>query len=152
MFGRSRPAVVSAPSPCIASMRCTAGHRSTITVEPAPARSSICRRRCATVCSAASNPGETNPFPQDYNQAIKQAQDATLAALADGAELIEVEFPTASLSSVSGDAEGANEMNFSLRFLRQFLRGSLEQRAATTRVFFPDDKELKLAREGAGAC
>ena len=46
------------------------------------------------------------PFPADYNEAMRQAQQATLAALADGAELVEVEFPTASLVSVAGDAEG----------------------------------------------
>lgn len=47
------------------------------------------------------------PFPADYNQAVRQAQGAVQAALADGATLIEVEFPTASLAAVAGDAEGA---------------------------------------------
>jgi hypothetical protein len=46
------------------------------------------------------------PFPADYNQAVRQAQAATQAALADGARLVEVEFPTASLTAVAGDAEG----------------------------------------------
>jgi hypothetical protein len=46
----------------------------------------------------------------DYNEAIRQAQDSVKAALADGATLLEVEFPTASLASVPGDEEGANEM------------------------------------------
>ena len=46
------------------------------------------------------------PFPQDYNQAVRQAQAAVQAALADGATLLEVEFPTASIASVAGDAEG----------------------------------------------
>ena len=49
-------------------------------------------------------------FPMDYNEAIRQAQDSVKAALADGATLLEVEFPTASLASVPGDEEGANEM------------------------------------------
>lgn len=47
------------------------------------------------------------PFPSDYNAAVRQAQAAVQAALADGATLIEVEFPTASLAAVAGDAEGA---------------------------------------------
>lgn len=46
------------------------------------------------------------PFPGDYNQAVRQAQGAAAAALADGASLVEVEFPTASLVAVAGDAEG----------------------------------------------
>jgi hypothetical protein len=51
-------------------------------------------------------PALQQPFPQDYNQAVRQAQAAVQAALADGATLLEVEFPTASLASVAGDAEG----------------------------------------------
>lgn len=47
------------------------------------------------------------PFPADYNEAVRQAQVAAQAALADGAKLVEVEFPTASLAAVAGDAEGA---------------------------------------------
>lgn len=45
-------------------------------------------------------------FPADYNQAVRQAQAAAWAALEDGASLVEVEFPTASLIAVAGDAEG----------------------------------------------
>jgi hypothetical protein len=87
------------------------------------------------------------PFPRDFPEAIRQAQAATLAALADGATLIEVEFPAAGLAAVAGDAEGANEMTYSQRHLAQFLR-AFDRRAATTRVFFPDISELKNAREG----
>ena len=62
------------------------------------------------------------PFPDDFPLAIKQAQQAALAALADGAQIIEVEFPSASVNSVAGDAEGANEMTYSMQHLRQFCR------------------------------
>lgn len=41
-------------------------------------------------------------FPQSYEDAIKQAQEAVSTALKDGCKLIEVEFPAASLSSVPG--------------------------------------------------
>ncbi len=41
-------------------------------------------------------------FPTDYPTAVRQAQNATLAAIADGHKLIEVEFPTSSLQGVSG--------------------------------------------------
>ena len=41
-------------------------------------------------------------FPTDYSTAVRQAQNATLAAIADGHKLIEVEFPTSSLQGVSG--------------------------------------------------
>jgi hypothetical protein len=46
------------------------------------------------------------PFPADYNQAVRQAQASVTAALADGANLVEVEFPTTSLIAVAGDGEG----------------------------------------------
>ncbi len=46
-------------------------------------------------------------FPSDFTEAIRQAQDATAAALADGHTLLEIDFPSAGLGSVSGDAEGA---------------------------------------------
>ena len=41
----------------------------------------------------------------------------------------------------AGDAEGANEMTYSMGFLRQFCR-SFQQSAAATRIFFPD-KQVK---------
>lgn len=41
-------------------------------------------------------------FPRDYPEAISQAQAATKAALDDGNRLVEIEFPTAGLTSVSG--------------------------------------------------
>lgn len=34
---------------------------------------------------------------------------------------------------------GANEMTYSLQYLRQFMR-AWQQEAATTRIFFPDQK------------
>ena len=40
-------------------------------------------------------------------------------------------------SLTAGDAEGANEMTYSMGFLRQFCR-SFQQNAAATRIFFPD--------------
>ena len=47
------------------------------------------------------------PFPHSYDGAIRQAQDAVKAAIADGHKLIEVDFPTGgSLVGVSGESEG----------------------------------------------
>ncbi|KAK9814690.1 hypothetical protein WJX72_009846 [[Myrmecia] bisecta] len=94
---------------------------------------------------------ETSPqlqrFPEAYPQAIRQAQVAVTAALADGCKLLEVEFPTASLASVPGDAEGANEMTLSMGFLRQFCR-IFQTKADSVRIFFPDEKELQVAKRG----
>ena len=70
---------------------------------------------------------------------ISQAQTAVKAAIADGALLLEVEFPTAGLATVAGDAEGANEMTYSLGYLRQFCR-MFQDRASHTRIYFPDEK------------
>ena len=39
------------------------------------------------------------------------------------------------------------EMNASMDYLRLYLNG-LRERAKTTRVFFPDDRELAVARQG----
>ncbi|KAG2451997.1 hypothetical protein HYH02_003039 [Chlamydomonas schloesseri] len=87
------------------------------------------------------------PFPTSYDMAMRQAQEAVKAALADGAQLVEVEFPSTTLSSVSGDGEGQNEMNASMGYLKTFL-GGFRSRAASTRVFFPDNVELAVARSG----
>eukprot|EP00887_Chlorella_sp_A99_P002073 scaffold21.g2073.t1 len=69
------------------------------------------RRQAVTARAALTVPVPTN---NDYNKAIEQAQDATRAALADGAELVEVEFPTTTLAACTGDGEGVNEMTASL--------------------------------------
>jgi hypothetical protein len=71
---------------------------------PQPSAGQPTRRRPSPVCGAAAQ--SLAPFPSEYPQAIRQAQSATKQALTDGCKLIEVEFPTASLSSVAGDAEG----------------------------------------------
>lgn len=42
-------------------------------------------------------------------------------------------------ATCSGDAEGANEMSYSMGYLRQFCR-PFQQDAAATRIFFPDKK------------
>lgn len=68
------------------------------------------RRRHPRLVMGRATPAEASssaPFPSDYNQAVRQAQAAVQAALADGEKLLEVEFPTASLAAVAGDAEGA---------------------------------------------
>lgn len=46
-------------------------------------------------------------------------------------------------TACAGDGEGANEMNLSLGFLRQYLR-IFQDRAAATRIFFPDEKVCPL--------
>eukprot|EP00892_Ulva_mutabilis_P000696 jgi/Ulvmu1/10627/UM066_0006.1 len=88
-------------------------------------------------------------LPRTYEEAIAAAQQATRAAVADGVQLLEIEFPTAGLDSVAGDAEGQNEMTYSLEFLRRFLvLFQLGDTAATTRVFFPDKQEMRVAQQG----
>ena len=106
--------------------------------------------RRTTLCHAESTSKETLvPFPDEFPTAIKQAQEATLAALADGHRLIEIDFPSAGLMAVAGDAEGANEMTYSSQHLRQFCRVFKDKsKAATTRIFFPDFEELKVAQYG----
>eukprot|EP00884_Botryococcus_braunii_P020999 jgi/Botrbrau1/7583/Bobra.0159s0032.1 len=99
--------------------------------------------------TASKTDVKLSPFPADYPAAIRQAQEAVKAAIEDGQTLIEVEFPTSSLIGVQGDGEGANEMTYSLGYLRQFCR-IFQNEAAQTRIFFPDQKEMIVAREGRG--
>ncbi|GMH42564.1 hypothetical protein BSKO_10483 [Bryopsis sp. KO-2023] len=89
-------------------------------------------------------------FPRDYDDLVRQAQDAVQTCVEDGNTLLEVEFPTASLHSVPGDGEGANEMSWSMDYLRRFCRMYENQgQAENVRIFFPDQKELALAVRGA---
>ncbi|GFH19783.1 DUF1995 domain-containing protein, partial [Haematococcus lacustris] len=81
-------------------------------------------------------------FPASYEQAVRQAQQSVQAAIADGCKLIEVEFPTAGLASVSGDGEGhltcsVNEMNASMRYLRAFLSAFKDSAAASNTLAEP---------------
>jgi hypothetical protein len=55
--------------------------------------------------------------------------------------------PPASLTAAQGDGEGMNEMNAAMDLLRRSLV-AFQDRAATTRVFFPDAQELAVARSG----
>eukprot|EP00891_Asterochloris_glomerata_P008847 jgi/Astpho2/8847/Aster-05482 len=85
---------------------------------------------------------KSESFPSTYGEALRQAAVSTQAAIQDGCKLIEVEFPPVSLASVAGDGEGANEMTYSMQYLRQFCR-PFQQGAATTR-------EMQVAMSGAG--
>ncbi|KAI5084336.1 hypothetical protein GOP47_0000505 [Adiantum capillus-veneris] len=88
-------------------------------------------------------------FPEDYDDVLKQAKDATKAALNDGKKLLEVEFPTAGLKSVSGDAEGGIEMTSSMMLIRDFCLNFLaSEQYARTRIFFPDVNEVAAAKAG----
>ena len=51
------------------------------------------------------DPASLRP-PTSYDELIEQAQLGTMNALADGCELLEIEFPPSGLYSVAGDAEG----------------------------------------------
>jgi hypothetical protein len=99
--------------------------------------------------SAVDRDNDTNQgdslvgFPKDYTELIRQAHMATEAAMKDGKQLLEIEFPVASLSSVQGDEEGANEMTISSQYLRKYARMFVDS-ADRTRIFFPDKKEMEL--------
>lgn len=68
-------------------------------------------------------------------------RESTKQALAEGVDLIEIEIPTAGLYSVPGDAEGQNEMDYSIGYLHRFCRVfEIMEIADTVRVFFPEEK------------
>ncbi|KAH7315389.1 hypothetical protein KP509_21G047400 [Ceratopteris richardii] len=88
-------------------------------------------------------------FPVDYEEVLEQAKVATKAALNDEKKLLEVEFPTAGLESVSGDAEGGIEMTSSMVLIRDFCLNFLaSEQYARTRIFFPDINEVEAAKVG----
>lgn len=110
-----------------------------------------CRQRNVFTCASASSVRpQLQRFPASYDQAVRQAQEAVKAALADGLKLIEVEFPTSGLDSVSGDGEGQNEMNLSMDYIRRFLSAFRDKQEAV-RVFFPDSQEVAIAQSGQTA-
>lgn len=49
-------------------------------------------------------------FPSEYDTAIRQAQLATKAALADGLKLLEVEFPVSGLAASQGEAQHREQL------------------------------------------
>lgn len=109
--------------------------------------------RYARTAMVASQDGskelQLTSFPRDYVEAMRQAQDATKKAQHDGWSMIEIEFPPSSLVSVAGDGEGANEMTYSAKYLRQYCR-LFGDSASTTRIFFPDEKEMKMQQSEEG--
>ncbi|KAG0579260.1 hypothetical protein KC19_4G086200 [Ceratodon purpureus] len=84
-------------------------------------------------------------FPKDYNQLVEQARKAAQAALKDGKTLLEVEFPTAGLDTVPGDEEGGIEMTTSIVLMKEFCT-IFKDESPTTRIFFPDMKDMELAK------
>ncbi|XP_021903095.1 protein LOW PSII ACCUMULATION 3, chloroplastic isoform X1 [Carica papaya] len=90
------------------------------------------------------------PFPSDYSELLEQAKKATELALKDNKQLMEIDFPTAGLESVSGDGEGGVEMTESMQLIREFCdRFVSPEKATRTRIFFPEANEVKFARKSA---
>ncbi|KAG5540323.1 hypothetical protein RHGRI_020531 [Rhododendron griersonianum] len=88
------------------------------------------------------------PFPNDYSELLEQAKEATELALKDNKQLMEIEFPTAGLESVPGDAEGGTEMTGSMQLIREFCDlFVIPEKATRTRIFFPEANEVKFARQ-----
>ncbi|CAI5957898.1 unnamed protein product [Closterium sp. NIES-64] len=102
-----------------------------------------------TALASALSPHDHGCTSGPRGRRQRAAQQATQAALADGRTLLEVEFPTASLDSVPGDAEGGIEMTNSMRMLRQYclMFASKGPPPSSVRLFFPDANELPAAQE-----
>eukprot|EP00249_Psilotum_nudum_P015972 c25603_g1_i1 orf=1687-2742(+) len=104
---------------------------------------SLCHQPMFTGCIVRS----AVKFPSDYAELMDQVKVATGAALHDSKILLEIEFPTAGLDSVSGDAEGGIEMNLSLEMVKDFcLKVFKMEQFSRTRIFFPDINEMDLAK------
>ncbi|KAG9452883.1 hypothetical protein H6P81_005787 [Aristolochia fimbriata] len=89
-------------------------------------------------------------LPGDYFELLQQAKEATQLALKDGKKLMEIEFPTAGLESVPGDGEGGIEMTESMQLIREFCDCFVApEKAARTRIFFPEANEVEFARNSA---
>eukprot|EP00879_Flechtneria_rotunda_P006345 GHRR01006669.1.p1 GENE.GHRR01006669.1~~GHRR01006669.1.p1 ORF type:complete len:315 (+),score=91.74 GHRR01006669.1:319-1263(+) len=128
-----------------AAMQCAPGAHA-VTNGTAANRASRSVLRAAASQQATPTP-TLGAFPSEYDTAVRQAQLAVKAALADGHKLLEVEFPTAGLTAAQGDGDGQNEMNWSMGYLKKFL-AAFSDEAESVRVFFPDNIELAVARSG----
>ncbi|KDP39758.1 hypothetical protein JCGZ_02778 [Jatropha curcas] len=88
------------------------------------------------------------PFPNDYQELLRQAKKASNLAMENNKQLMEIEFPTAGLESVPGDGEGGIEMTESMQFIREFCdQFVIPEKVTRTRVFFPEANEVKFARQ-----
>ncbi|XP_057845948.1 protein LPA3 isoform X2 [Cryptomeria japonica] len=107
------------------------------------------RSRKASSDSGAGAAAETEvEFPCDYGELLEQVKVATQLALKESKHLLEIEFPTAGLDSVSGDAEGGIEMNSNMALIREFCGIFFKPEQATrTRIFFPEAKEVEFAKK-----
>ncbi|KAJ0901989.1 hypothetical protein HanPSC8_Chr08g0331781 [Helianthus annuus] len=110
------------------------------------ARRVVVKKAVRSVSSADDVP----LFPADYEELLDQAKEASQAALKDGIQLMEIEFPTAGLGSVPGDGEGGIEMTGSMQLIREFCDLLVAPEKATrTRIFFPEANEVQFARKSA---
>ncbi|KAL2901119.1 putative [LysW]-L-2-aminoadipate/[LysW]-L-glutamate phosphate reductase [Bienertia sinuspersici] len=85
-----------------------------------------------------------------------KAKEATELAMKDNIQLMLVKcyagggFPTSGLQSVPGDGEGGKEMTESMQLIREFCgRLVTPEKAARTRIFFPEASEVKFAKTSA---
>lgn len=105
----------------------------------------LCCKQVHLLVSATS----TVSFPSDYEELLDQVKDSAQAALKDSRTLLEIEFPTAGLESVPGDAEGGIEMTNSMILVRDFCLSFLSsEQYRRTRIFFPDISEVAAAKVG----
>lgn len=88
---------------------------------------------------------QVGAFPIDYPDAIRQAQSAVKAALSDGHELLEVEFPAAGLSSGSGIARQDKAISSTF-----FKRSIVLQRSLLRQTFQPSSRDLAVIGDGEG--
>ena len=89
-------------------------------------------------------------FPSDYAAMERQCRRALKAAVGDGVDLCELQFPPGGLDLAPGDLEGNVECNLTTERLRGVCRVFAELGVEnTTRVLFPDPTEMRLAMTGA---
>ncbi|CAK8540309.1 unnamed protein product [Lathyrus sativus] len=119
------------------------------------ALSKVPRNPKLALCCSVSASGDANasvqtdvPFPFDYSELLEQAGVAVELAMKDNKKLMEIEFPTAGLTSVPGDGEGGIEMTGSMQLIREFCdRFISSEKTTRTRIFFPEANEVDFARQ-----
>ncbi|XP_058772617.1 protein LPA3-like [Vicia villosa] len=126
-----------------------------IRIRGANAVSKVPRNPKSAICCSVSASGDANasvqtdvPFPFDYSELLEQAGVAVELAMKDNKKLMEIEFPTAGLTSVPGDGEGGIEMTGSMQLIREFCdRFISSEKTTRTRIFFPEANEVDFARQ-----
>lgn len=99
---------------------------------------------------ASSSPPHTQYSPHPIPTPTEQAYNAAAAALADGHELLEIEFPPLSASDMANQASSANSIGAANIRLATDVAKYFTREGKRVVILVPDKDELDLIEDGMG--